>query len=84
MNTLLSVAAIFVATFVLDFVWAKYTRAVADNAPLRASTYAVGTIVLSGVSAIGYTSNYWLLIPAGAGCFVGTFVAVRREKMKTP
>lgn len=67
---------VFAALFALDFVWAKYTTATVSNQPVRAGVYAMGTILLSGAAAIGYTSNPWLLIPAMLGAFCGTWVAV--------
>lgn len=69
--------AVFVALFCLDFVWAKYTYATTSRQALRASAYASAIIFLSGGAAIGYTSDHWLLLPAMAGAFAGTFVAVR-------
>ena len=74
---------VFAAAFALDFVWAKYTRYLADGVAFKASVWAAGTIVLGGVNQIGYTSNHWLLIPAALGCFVGTYVAVTRHKKET-
>jgi hypothetical protein len=34
-------------------------------------------MVLGGTAVIGYTSDPWMLIPAGAGAFVGTYAAVK-------
>jgi flagellar motor component MotA len=41
---------------------------------LATALYGVGA-----VSVMGYSSDPWLLIPACAGAFVGTFFATRME-----
>lgn len=68
---------VFAAMFALDFVWAVYTQACANGTALSASFYAVGIIVLSGTAQIGYVTDYWLLIPAAAGAFLGTFASLK-------
>jgi hypothetical protein len=73
-------AAIFAIMAVLDFVWAKYTYATTSHRSLAAGFYAVLIIVLSGLNVLGYTHDPLLLIPAGAGAFVGTSLTVRLSK----
>jgi hypothetical protein len=70
-------AAVFVAVAALDFVWAYYTRYVNDGRAAYAGFAAVLIMLLGGTAVIGYTADPWMLIPAGAGAFVGTFAAVR-------
>ncbi len=67
---------VFLALAALDFVWAKYTFAMTARKSAAAGAYASGIILLSGAAAIGYTSDPMLLLPAMAGAFVGTWVAV--------
>lgn len=69
--------AVFAAMAALDYVWAYYTRAIQAHAALSAASWAVGITVLSGIAQFGYIHNPWLLIPAAAGAFVGTFAAIR-------
>ena len=71
-------ALVFASLFALDFVWARYTFAMTSGRPAIAGSYASVLIVLSGAAAIGYTSDPWMLIPAAAGAFLGTYAAVRR------
>lgn len=68
---------VFLAVAALDFVWARYTKYVNDGKPVHAGISAIIIMVLGGTAVIGYTSDPWLLIPAGAGAFVGTYGAVR-------
>lgn len=74
--------AVFAVMFMLDFVWAEYTRAITASAALRASWWAMAIIVLGGAGQIGYTNNPWLLLPAAAGAFGGTFVALTIHKFR--
>lgn len=71
---------VFIALFMLDFVWAKYTYAMTQKAAAWAGGYACVIILLGGYAAIGYTQNPWLLVPAMAGAFAGTWLAVRFQK----
>lgn len=73
---MMATLTVFLSMLMLDFVWAVYTRAVAEKRPSLASTCASAIIVLSGTAAIGYVNDPWMLIPAAAGAFVGTFLAM--------
>lgn len=77
---MLTAVGVFAALFVLDFVWAKYTLAMTQKRAVVASGLASAIILLSGAAQIGYTSAPWLLLPAAAGAFAGTFAAVRFTK----
>ena len=68
---------IFVAMIAVDFVWAHYTKAITDKRALKAGLNAIGILALGAFGIISYTTNHWLLIPACAGAFVGTYSAVR-------
>lgn len=75
---------VYGALTILDFVWARYNLATADKRVWAASSYSVAIILLSGVSVISYSHDPWLLIPAAAGAFTGTFIAVKLEAAKEP
>ena len=70
----------FFAIFLLDVVYTYYLRCVADNSVLGASFWSVACYILGSVAVINYTTNHWLLIPAMAGAFVGTFVGMKIKK----
>ncbi len=74
-------ALVFTALFVLDYIWARYTVAVGDQLAVRAAVYATAIMALNGYAAIGYTQNPWLLIPAAAGAFIGTYFAISKHKV---
>jgi hypothetical protein len=68
---------VFVAIFLLDFAYVRYTLATTARDEHASGAYAAAIIVLSGGAAVGYTAEPWLLVPAAIGAYVGTVVAVR-------
>jgi hypothetical protein len=70
----------FFAIFLLDVVYTYYLRCVADNNVLGASSWSVACYVLGSVAVINYTSNHWLVIPAMAGAFAGTYVGMKIKR----
>jgi hypothetical protein len=70
----------FFAIFLLDVVYTYYLRCVADNNVLGASFWSVACYILGSVAVMNYTTNHWLIIPAIAGAFVGTFVGMKIKK----
>jgi uncharacterized membrane protein YfcA len=47
---------------------------------LKASAWSVPCYVLASVAVINYTTNHWLIIPAMAGAFCGTYVGMKIRK----
>jgi hypothetical protein len=70
----------FFAIFLLDVVYTYYLRCIADNHVMGASVWSVACYILGSIAVINYTTNHWLLIPAMAGAFCGTYVGM---KLKT-
>lgn len=70
---------VFGATFVLDFAFARYTRAVTEQRALHAAHYAALIIVLGAVGIIAYTTNPWLLIASASGAWAGTYFSMRLD-----
>ena len=72
----------FIAFFgmvALDFVFTRYTMAVATQRPWWASGYAAGCLILQGGVILSYVHDPIMLIPAAAGAFAGTYLAMRRQ-----
>lgn len=78
------ILTVFIATFVLDFVWAIYTRAISKDQSFGAAVAAAGIMALSGTAAIVYVDNPWMLIPAMIGAFAGTYSSMRLLKKRKP
>ena len=68
--------AIFAATLIADYFWAKWTAACTANLALDAAIYSALIVGCGGFTIVEYTSDHWLLIPAAAGAAVGTYYAV--------
>lgn len=67
----------FAAVFALDLFYAKYTRAVADRVTGWACVNAAAVIACSGIAAINYVTDPWMLLPAMAGAVAGTLFGMR-------
>ena len=67
----------FFAIFLLDVVYTYYLRCISDNNVLGASGWSVACYILGSIAVINYTTNHWLLIPAMAGAFCGTYVGMK-------
>ena len=70
----------FFSIFLLDIVYTYYLRCVADNNVLGASFWSVACYILGSAAVISYTTNHWLVIPAIAGAFCGTFAGMKIKK----
>lgn len=80
MTAVLTWSAVFLAAYVMDWVWAKYMRAVADGSRATASVHAALIIVLGAVSTTAYVNNWVLAIPAALGAAAGTWHSVGKAK----
>ena len=72
----------FFAVFFTDIFYTYYLRAIQNEQAMAASLWATVVFLVACVAVINYTTNYWLLIPAGAGAFSGTWVGMRLRRNK--
>jgi hypothetical protein len=72
----------FFAVFFTDIFYTYYLRAVQEEQTMKASLWASIVFIVACVAVINYTTNYWLLIPAGVGAFCGTYVGMILRKQK--
>ena len=73
----------FFSIFFLDIVYTYYLRCVANDNVLGASFWSVACYILGSVAVISYTTNHWLVIPAIAGAFCGTYVGMKIKKRQS-
>jgi hypothetical protein len=66
----------FFAVFFTDIFYTYYLKAVQEERVVGASIWAVVVFIVACIAVINYTTNYWLLIPAGVGAFCGTYVGM--------
>ena len=72
----------FFAVFFTDIFYTYYLKAVQEERVVGASIWAVVVFIVACIAVINYTTNYWLLIPAGVGAFCGTYVGMILRKRK--
>ena len=66
----------FFAIFLLDIVNAWYIKAISDERPFMASTWAVVVTFFSCVAVINYTKDNTMIVPALLGAFAGTYLGI--------
>lgn len=72
--------ALFALYILVDLLYATYTLAVTKLQPVKAATVGAGMYVLLAAGVISYSSNPLYLVPIGMGSWLGTFVAVHKER----
>lgn len=82
MNFALQCLIAFAALAITDACWAIYISSVASQKTVHASCWAVLLFLSGAVAVISYTTNHWLLLPAAAGAFVGTWAGVWWASLK--
>ena len=73
----------FSSIFLLDIVYTYYLRCVANDNVLGASFWSVACYILGSVAVISYTTNHWLIVPALAGAFCGTYAGMKLKKRQS-
>lgn len=67
---------VFATMTVLDMVYAFWMLATAERSPALAGLHATIIILLSGVVTRAYVDDKRMLVPAAAGAFFGTWLAI--------
>jgi len=68
---------IFFALVITDVVWALYIRWAAKGKALKAGLSSILIYVIGAFTFGEFIKDAWILIPAGLGCFVGTYVTIK-------
>lgn len=68
---------IFFALVLTDIVWALYIRWAAQGRALRAAISSILIYVIGAFTFGEFIKDTWILIPAGLGCFVGTYITIK-------
>jgi Na+/glutamate symporter len=72
----------FFAIFFTDIFYVYYLKSVEEGHVLKSSLWATVVFLVACFAVINYTTNHWLLIPAGFGAFAGTYVGMILRKHK--
>jgi hypothetical protein len=73
---------VFVVAAVGDWVWAHWTLTVNAKRPLAAAWWAAAIVLVGIVSIDAYITSRLYVIPVAAGCAVGTYWTVKRERTR--
>ncbi len=71
---------VFLSVALADLAWTRYNMSVSRSAPFSAASWSTVIVLLGAVTFMGYAEDRWLVIPAGAGAWVGTYVAMLTKK----
>jgi uncharacterized membrane protein YfcA len=66
----------FFSLFFTDIFYVYYLKSVQEGKALKASCWSVVIFLIACVALINYTTDHWLLLPAAAGAFLGTYVGM--------
>lgn len=67
----------FVGMTVLDITFAAWAKAVSSARPIKASVIAAVLYAVAAYVTVSIVGDNWLIIPACAGAFVGTYIGTR-------
>lgn len=68
--------AIFFALFFTDIIWALYIKWTAKGKAGRAALASFFIYIVGAVTIGEFVKDPWVLIPAGLGCFLGTYITI--------
>lgn len=68
---------IFFALVLTDIVWALYIRWAAKGKALKAGIASIFIYVIGAFTIGEFIKDTWILIPAGLGCFFGTYTTIK-------
>jgi len=70
-------ATSFFALFFTDIFYTFYLKAVEQNKPVAAGSWAVVCYSIASLAIVNYIDNHWLIIPSCLGAFAGTYVGIK-------
>jgi hypothetical protein len=73
-------AAVFVAYFLIDILYALYVIYVGKRAAFKAAAASSLLYSLAAYGVITYSKNFIYVIPLAIGAFLGTYVVVKYMK----
>ncbi len=74
--------ALFAAYIVVDALYAEYTLRVMQYKEYSAATIGAVIHLILAFGVLQYVQNFLYVIPIAAGSWVGTFIVIRRERLR--
>lgn len=79
----LSIATLILFAYIItDALYAKYTLDVANHNEYKAASTGAVIHLFIAFGVINYTHNWIYIIPLAIGSWIGTFMMVRKERIK--
>lgn len=73
---------VFIACTIGDICWTKYFLEVAKKREYQAANWSAAIIAMGAFTVISYNTNHWLALASIGGSWFGTWITVRRERLK--
>lgn len=73
----MKVVLVFLVTAAIDWIWTRCVQATVEKHRWQAASWAAVLYAFSSAITISVVGDPWLVLPATAGAFVGTAIAVR-------
>ena len=71
--------AVFLVTAAIDLAWTRCVRATTERLRGQAAAWAVVLYLLSTYATVSVVADHWLVLPATAGAYLGTWLAVGKH-----
>jgi hypothetical protein len=78
----LTALVVFVASTLLDAVFAVYIFAINKKQPHLAGIMSFFTYMLMAIGIVNYVQNKWYILPTALGAYLGTYGVVKYEIQK--
>lgn len=76
---ILKIALVFIATFILDWLWAAYIINTSTKNILKSCIYSALILLTGAFITMSYVEDKRMLIPALVGGVLGTYFCVKYE-----
>lgn len=77
MNLVETSLVVFSVSAVVDAVWAKYITTAASGKAFSAAIWSSLIVACGSFVTVQYVANRWMILPAIAGGFVGTYLMMK-------
>jgi hypothetical protein len=71
--------AVFVVTAAIDWMWTRCVACTVEKLRWRAAAWAAVLYASSALLTVSVVDNPWLVLPATAGAYLGTWLAVGKH-----
>lgn len=81
---MLEALGVFLLVTVIDYAWTYWIRTTATGKVLAAANWSGAIGTLQAILTVCVAHNAWMIIPAGAGAWLGAYLSMRRATREKP